>query len=104
MSAPLLSSSSSSFVLRLEVPAGPAVVLADQRAWAATVATVAAWPAGEPTQPLVERRLWWPGNRGNLRHAGSLRCTIISGHYAPRRRAGNWRSFSGRCAQRGRCA
>lgn len=56
-----------SFALAFAVPAGVAGTPADHAAWSAAVATVAAWPATEPVQPLLERRFVRTASRGSLR-------------------------------------
>jgi hypothetical protein len=50
---------------------------ADAGAWAATVATVAAWPAAEPASPVIERRLY------RATHAGPLRELILAALHDP---------------------
>src|SRR5947209_3122512 len=44
-------------------------------AWGAAVATVGAWPSLEPVVPVLERRFWRIGDRGQLRESvvGGLR-------------------------------
>ena len=54
---------SAAFVVPAGLPAGDV----DRAAWAAAVATVAGWPATEPRQPLLERRIGRAGRRGAVR-------------------------------------
>lgn len=45
----------------------PSLGTADVDPWARTVAVLAAWLAGEPARPSLERRLWRSPARGALR-------------------------------------
>jgi len=56
------------YLLGFEAPPAVQADRAAHVAWAGTVAALAAWPAGEPARPVVERRLWRARERGRLRH------------------------------------
>jgi hypothetical protein len=53
----------------LRVPVDPLGVALPAAAWATAIAAVAAWPGGDPTTPVLERRLFRTKARGPLEHA-----------------------------------